>query len=665
MGKRALLILFFLTIIGAFLRFYNLSWGNGFFFHPDERNIASAVLNIHFPDDSNPNFFAYGSLPIYLTYAIGALLTFLTKTNWLEFEHTILIGRAISATLSTLMIPLVYMVTKIVLTNNKLRITNNEISKRCSLLVTRYSLLVAMLVAFTPGLIQYAHFSTFEIILTFEYLLSLYFALKIAKVGRWRDYIFCALVLGASVATKVTSGLIVPILPLAHLFHRWSHGNLLFERTPSPSRWKSRTLVFKLLDFARRIKTVIYDPTTKFMYQYINAKLIASILLVLISSFILSPYNILDYSAFRHSMNYEGGVATGSMPVFYTAQFIETIPFWYQITQVFPYILGWPMTVASFLAWIYLLINSLRHSVRKTENDSHFLLFTLRLCSGQASYFLLFLILPTPYFLFHGALFVKWTRYMIPLIPSLAIIAIVGIYHLLNSMQANIPVIRYSLFVIGGIFVLLTAVQGISFFTIYLQPDTRVAAAQWAAKNIPPDAKILSEIWDLGITPFNTKFPTSNIKLFDFYELDGDPRVAHELARMENESRREDKLNELAERLEESEYIIIPSQRIYKTRLRLPEHFPLGARYYQTLFDGTLGFEKIAEFDSFPTFSLPFTDYRLPMTDDNAEETFKVFDHPKVMIFRKVRPLTQTQYSNLLTSDTFDTSDDPDDPESE
>ncbi|MBM4402265.1 MAG: hypothetical protein FJ044_03410, partial [Candidatus Cloacimonetes bacterium] len=96
-SKRVYLVLLVLTILGAILRFYKLDWGEGFFFHPDERNIASAVLNLDpGQGDFNPNFFAYGSFSIYLTYAIGVFLSFLTKTNWLQFEKVILIGRGIS-----------------------------------------------------------------------------------------------------------------------------------------------------------------------------------------------------------------------------------------------------------------------------------------------------------------------------------------------------------------------------------------------------------------------------------------------------------------------------------------------------------------------------------------------------------------------------------------
>lgn len=218
---------------------------------------------------------------------------------------------------------------------------------------------------------------------------------------------------------------------------------------------------------------------------------------------------------------------------------------------------------------------------------------------------------------------------MIPMLPFLIIMAVWLLKFLGNDVVQKTKVfVQILVFAV----VLWTIVQGLSFFSIYLRPDTRVAAAKWARQNIPGDAQILSEVWDMGLIAFNPHF--EDIKLFNFYELD--TRINTDDSRISTDGN--PKVDELVELLEESEYIIVPSQRIYATRLRLPKHFPIGARYYQSLFDGTLGFSKIAEFDS--SFYL--------LSEAKAEETFKVFDHPKVVIFEKVKPMTQTQYSELL-----------------
>src|SRR3989344_6444253 len=63
--------LMILFLFFVFFIFYNLNWGAPFYFHPDERNIASSISQMQFPDTLNPHFFAYGSLPLYTIFFTG------------------------------------------------------------------------------------------------------------------------------------------------------------------------------------------------------------------------------------------------------------------------------------------------------------------------------------------------------------------------------------------------------------------------------------------------------------------------------------------------------------------------------------------------------------------------------------------------------------------
>ena len=55
------------------------------------------------------------------------------------------------------------------------------------------------------------------------------------------------------------------------------------------------------------------------------------------------------------------------------------------------------------------------------------------------------------------------------------------------------------------------------------------------------------------------------------------------------------------------------------------------AQHYQDLFDGKLGFELVQTFKVYPALS------RWTINDDAAEFTFRLFDHPTVFIFKRVR----------------------------
>jgi len=88
-----------------------------------------------------------------------------------------------------------------------------------------------------------------------------------------------------------------------------------------------------------------------------------------------------------------------------------------------------------------------------------------------------------------------------------------------------------------------------------------------------------------------------------------------------------------------SDYIFVPSRRIFANYLRLAGEYPLTAKYYSLLFSGKLGFTEIKTFTALNS--------KL-FADEKAEETFTVFDHPTIRIYKKVVGLGQKDYENLL-----------------
>ncbi|NMB89237.1 MAG: hypothetical protein GYA17_12830, partial [Chloroflexi bacterium] len=104
-----------------------------------------------------------------------------------------------------------------------------------------------------------------------------------------------------------------------------------------------------------------------------------------------------------------------------------------------------------------------------------------------------------------------------------------------------------------------------------------------------------------------------------------------------------------AEVLDETDYIILPSQRGIWSVSRLPYSYPMTMEYYRALFDGRLGFELVAQFNHPWQFGpLQISDVggtlawgrepALPLFNNNllaAEEAFSVYDHAPVWIFEK------------------------------
>ena len=79
---------------------------------------------------------------------------------------------------------------------------------------------------------------------------------------------------------------------------------------------------------------------------------------------------------------------------------------------------------------------------------------------------------------------------------------------------------------------------------------------------------------------------------------------------------------ELKEHIKKADYIFVPSRRIFINHSK--EKYPLLNKYYEDLFSGKLGFKKIAEFSS-------------GLNDEQAEETWTVFDHPVIRIYKRVK----------------------------
>ena len=103
------------------------------------------------------------------------------------------------------------------------------------------------------------------------------------------------------------------------------------------------------------------------------------------------------------------------------------------------------------------------------------------------------------------------------------------------------------------------------------------------------------------------------------------------------------------ENLAQVDTIILPSQRAIWSAARIPLTYPMTMEYYRALFDGRLGFDLVATFQSpIRIGPLQISDVggtlawnetpRLPLFNDNllaAEEAFSVYDHPPVWVFQK------------------------------
>ena len=59
------------------------------------------------------------------------------------------------------------------------------------------------------------------------------------------------------------------------------------------------------------------------------------------------------------------------------------------------------------------------------------------------------------------------------------------------------------------------------------------------------------------------------------------------------------------------------------------------SKFYRDLDSGSLGFAKVAEFTSYPSFKIE--NWELKIDDSSVEESFWVYDHPKVEIYKRTQ----------------------------
>jgi YYY domain-containing protein len=106
----------------------------------------------------------------------------------------------------------------------------------------------------------------------------------------------------------------------------------------------------------------------------------------------------------------------------------------------------------------------------------------------------------------------------------------------------------------------------------------------------------------------------------------------------------EDKLARLQYILDHADYLTISSNRFYASLPRNPQRYPLSIAYYRALFSGELGFELVGDFTSRPNLG------PLEFYDDDAEEAWTVYDHPRVFIFRKTEAYSSERTAEILRS---------------
>ncbi|MFH1832755.1 MAG: glycosyltransferase family 39 protein [Candidatus Levyibacteriota bacterium] len=615
------LILIIIIIIAAAFRIYGLNWDQGFHLHPDERAITMFVIPLQFPrsifeflslqSSWNPHFFAYGSFPLYFLKIFGQIASAFNQ-ELSGYSLLNLLGRYLSVFFDLGTLIFIFLLTR--------KIFNQTLG-----------FIAAFFYAISVFSIQAAHFYAVDTPLTFFVLITLYQLIRFYEKPSKKNAIVVGIFFGLSLATKNSALVLLSSIGL------------------------SLTADFFLILFKNPHRPHIWFPHfLKFVKSLINDGVIIGIS-TLLTFLIFEPYALLDFKEFYRQTMQQYQMTHDAFTFPYTLQYVGKIPYFYELKNIFLWGQGPILAILSFLGALYFTFIAIKKSRQAQSKQSKELIIAVFFWS---------------YFLTVGNFAIGFMRYMLPLYPLFCIFAAVIFYRIFKKLnfENSLKIENLKLKIIFLLMIMSILIWPLAFMHIYTQPNTRVSASNWIIKNIPQGKTLAIEHWDDSLPLFGQE--KYKILILPLYDPDT-----------------EAKWSIINQTLSQTDYIVIASNRLYIPLQKLTDcnSLPPGrcyketADYYKRLFNEQnvissspslraeglnlfqdlnqpeipkqvrndirgIRFQKVAEFTSYPTLetrNLPVlrslgVGGKLEIDDSSADESFTVYDHPKIIIFKKI-----------------------------
>ncbi len=620
------------------------------------------------------------------TAALFAFWTLFASLNHAGIQFTgygdcMILGRFWAAAFSTATIPAIYLLVRRIYQNNGMALT------------------ASAFFAFAVVSIEQTHYCITESFITFLFVVVALASSGLLKEASWKNYLIAGTAFGLAMAAKTSSLYYLFILATAHLISLsqtnrkgWEKADKKLGNNRLPYTFlaagllvliflvfagvgykfqgvlidlfpldpgQGRTLGFFLFGVLVVLGAVfstwgflefkVFRAQMPQWIKLMGAGALSALLFVL-----FSPWSLLDLRGFMDSQNYEWHVVSIA-DACYVLQFKDTLRYLFHLQNLMSVELWWPLgvTVVAGAAWV--LVRFLFGLFRPVPTGGLFPVpFAKKLGFNLSLPDVLILCWFIPYFGFIGGWNTKFVRYMVPLIPAFCIFGARLVSDIAQWMKGR-P--------FGGILhkVLLALVIGPSFFYsiaymhVYYAPNPWIDASVWIYKHIPPGSMVMTEAWDDGL-PTGVD-PNQDPRMdksgnpgmyrqegMTVYELHGYPTDDSPI-----------KKNYYADMLKKGDYISIASKKLWYTLTNCTPEFkqkgftayPVTSRYYRALWSGLLGYKMIGEFHNFPS----FLGWEHP--DDMAEESFSVYDHPRVYLFKKVEDVPRERILKILESDDF------------
>jgi YYY domain-containing protein len=456
------LALVLILLVGAFLRFSGIDWGEYSFMHPDERFLLmvgssigpveswseyfdTAVSSLN-PHNRGHGFYVYGTLPLFLArYLVQSVYG---RSGLVEMTD---VGRLLSASADLLIVLLVFVIA--------LRLYG----KRVALLAAAFS-------AATVLQIQQSHYYTMDPFATLFTVLAVYFAVQIAtqahsenptppptRLARIIAHPFFmhslgfGIALGCAVASKINAAPVAMMLPAALAIH--------LVRVPVEHRQRISMQAIWFLVIGAAVSILVFRLFQPYAFS--------------------GPgfFGLLPNDAWVANIREQRVQAAGDVDFPPALQWARR-PVWFSLQNMVLWGFGLPL---GLLAWAGYLWAGWR--MWKGEWQPHILLW------GWVAF----------YFTWQSLQFNPTMRYQYPVYPFLVIFAawaVVALYdrgrRKFSSADQDItqpgrsPAWNRVLAIfIAGVVLLGTYAYAFAFLNIYTSPFTRVEASYWIYQNIP------------------------------------------------------------------------------------------------------------------------------------------------------------------------------------
>ncbi len=633
---KAKLTLIIILLIAAVFRLTGVDWDQSFHLHPDERFLAMVVNDIKLPtswaeyfnpkeSSLNPynhqfDFFVYGHLPINLSKWLAV------KLNNDLYGQFVLQGRVTSALLDLVIILFIYKIGQ-----NLERIDSEKILKKKGHLGPSFKIWACLFYALAVLPIQLSHFFTVDPWLNFFMLLSFYASLKFyfttkptrsnqttskkpttKKTNQLVWFSLSAFSLAAALASKLNALLLLPL-------------NLLLLTGQPLRQTLSRALTQQSNQQVKKNSELGFAQQE---LAHLTPFLLVYLLLTYLGLRIFDPYLFAQANWFNPTIssqfikNFKTLKSFTGQDVWYppSIQWLNKTPVWFAFKNLAVFGLGLPITGLLLFGLFHLITKLSKHLKHSLHQAKKITALVKPLTKNLTWPVLLTTGWVLTYFLYQSTQFVKSLRYFIMLYPFLALLASYGWLQLKNFLDSKLPLSQYLL---NLSLLLAISLWPLMFLSIYLKPHSRIQASRWLYANLNDGQQLAFEHWDdplpLSLSGQTKKFNGQMLPVFG----------------PDNQQ----KWSEIDQILATSDYYLLTSNRAWGSISQAPDRYPKMSQFYQQLLKGQaqqLGFKKVAQFTSYP--SLEYLGLPLTLKDDWAEEAFTVYDHPQVIVFKKIEP---------------------------